>query len=125
TPALFGVAFVAFHSMVQFIALEGFFAQVTGAGLALLIFWTNTKLFDRTSARFDKLRLWILLTFFTCSLLLNYSHMLLFVWFLVALYSIILAFLERSLYAIKICAVTNILAVVGTALILPQRVGPF
>jgi hypothetical protein len=125
TPALFGVAFVAFHPMIQFIALEGFFAQVTGAGLALLIFWTNTKLFNRNSARFDKLRLWILLTLFTCGLLLNYSHMLLFVWFLVALYTIILAFLERSLHGIKICAATNILAVLATALILPQRIGPF
>ena len=66
-----GVAFVAFHPMIQFIALEGFFAQVTGAGLALLIFWTNTKLFDRNSARFDKLRLWILLTLSTCGLLLS------------------------------------------------------
>jgi hypothetical protein len=124
-PALFGVAFVAFHPMIQFIALEGFFAQVVGTGLALLIFWTNTKLFDRSSARFDKLRLWILLTLFTCGLLLNYSHMLLFVWFFVALYSIVLGILERSLRGIRICAVANILAVLATALICPQRVAPF
>jgi hypothetical protein len=125
TGALFGVAFVAFHSIVQFIALEGFFAQVAGAGLALVIFWTNTKLLDRNNTRFDKLRLWMLLTVFTCGLLLNYSHMLLFLWFLIAVYSIVLAFLERSWHAIKICAVTNILAILVTAMILPQRVGPF
>jgi hypothetical protein len=123
--ALFGVAFVAFHPMIQFIALEGFFPQVVGTGFALLIFWTNTRLLDRNSARFDKLRLWILLTLFTCGLLLNYPHMLLFVWFFVALYSIILAFLEKSLHGIRICAVTNILAVFATAMILPQRIGPF
>jgi hypothetical protein len=123
--ALIGVGFVTFHPMIQFIALEGFFAQVVGTGLALLLFWTNTKLFDRTGARFDKFRLGILLTLFTCGLLLNYPHMLLFVWFFVALYSIILAVLERSLYGIRISVVTNILAMLATAMILPQRVGPF
>src|SRR5207237_805559 len=51
-PALFGVAFVVFHPMIQFIALDGFFAQIVGIGLALLIFWANTKLFDRNSAHF-------------------------------------------------------------------------
>lgn len=123
--ALFGVAFVAFHPMIQFIAFEGFFAQVVGTGLALLIFWTNTRLLDKNSARFDKARLWLLLTLFTCGLLLSYPHMLVFVWFFVALYSIILAFFERSLHGIRICAVANILAVLATAMICPQRIGPF
>jgi hypothetical protein len=51
--------------------------------------------------------------------------MLVFVWFFVAFYSIILGFLERSWHGIRICAVTNILAVLATGLILPQRIGPF
>jgi hypothetical protein len=123
--ALFGVAFVAFHPMIQYVALEGFFPQVVGMGLALLIFCTNTKLLDKNNARFDNPKLWVLLTLLTCGLLLNYPHMLVFVWFFVAFYSIILAFLERSLPRIKICAVANILALLGTALILPQRIGPF
>jgi|GEM_PF-5685005 len=125
TPALLGVAFVAFHSIIQFIALEGFFAQVVGAGIALLMFWTNTKLLDKNSARFDKLRLWILLTLFTSGLLLNYPHMLLFVWFLVGLYTIFLACLERSIYGIRICAVVNTLAILAAAALSPQRIGPF
>jgi hypothetical protein len=123
--ALIGVAFVAFHPMIQYVALEGFFPQVVGIGLALLIFWTNTRLLDKNNARFDNPKLWLLLTLLTCGLLLNYPHMLVFVWFFAAFYSISLAFLERSLHGIKRCAVANILAVLGTALILPQRIGPF
>jgi hypothetical protein len=51
--------------------------------------------------------------------------MLVFVWFFVALYSIILAFLERSLIGIRVCAVVNILALLATAVICLKRVGPF
>lgn len=123
--ALLGVAFVSFHPMIQFVVLEGFFAQVAGAGLAILMFWANTKLFDRNITRSDQFRVWVLLVLFTCGLLLNYSHMLVFVWFFVALYAIVLAFLEKSLYEIKVCGVANVLAIVATALICPQRVGPF
>jgi len=123
--ALFGVLFVAFHPIIQFMALEGFFAQVVGSGLALLIFWTNTKLLEKNNGDFDRAKLCLLLTLFTCGLLLSYPHMLVFLWFFVAIYSIILAFLERSLHGIRICAVANILAVLATAMILPQRIGPF
>ena len=122
--ALCGVGFLVFHPIIEFIALEGFFAQVVGTGLALLVFWTNTKLFESNSARFDRLRLWILLTLFTCGLVLNYSHMLPFVWFFVGVYSISLAFLGRGLYGIKVCVVANILAVLATAMICPHRVVP-
>lgn len=123
--ALVGVAFVAFHPMLQFIALEGFFPQVAGTGLAVLIFWTNAKLLEKNHVRLDRTRLWLLLVLFTCGLVLNYPHMLLFIWFFVALYAVILALLEKSLHAVKVCAAANVLGVGATALILPQRIGPF
>ena len=123
--ALAGVAFVSFHPMLQFVALEGFLSQVAGTGIALLMFWTNTKLLENNSVRFDKAKLWLLLTLFTCGLLLNYPHMLVFVWFFVALYSIVLAFLEKNVHGIRVCVVANILAVLATAMIFPQRIAPF
>jgi len=123
--ALFGVAFVGFHPMNQFIALEGFLPQIVGTGFALLIFWTDTKLLENKSWNVDTTKLWLLLTLFTCGLLLNYPHMLLFVWPFAGVYLIVSAFLERSLHGIKICAVANILAVLATAMILPQRIGSF
>lgn len=125
STALAGVAFVAFHPMIQFVAFEGFFPQVVGTGLTLLIFWMNTKLLDPTTPRSDRPKLWLLLTLFTCGLLLNYPHMLPFVWLLVALYAIFLAVLERSVHGIRVGAVVNVLAVLATGLICPQRIGPF
>jgi hypothetical protein len=123
--ALPGVAFVAFHPMIQFIALEGFYAQVVGTGLALIIFFINTKLLERKRLDFDAIRLGLLITVFTCGLLFGYPHMLIFVWFFVALYSILLAFLERSLSGIRVCAAVNILALLATAVICLKRLGPF
>ena len=123
--ALLGVAFVAFHPMIEFIALEGFYAQVVGTGLALIIFFINTKLLERKRLDFDAIRLGLLITVFTCGLQFSYPHMLVFLWFFVAVYSIILAFLERSLEGIKVCALTNILAILATALICLKRLGPF
>jgi hypothetical protein len=123
--ALLGVAFAAFHPMIQFIALEGFFAQVVGTGLALIIFLVNTKLLEQKRLDFDAVRLGLLITVFTCGLLFSYPHMLIFVWFFVALYSTLLAFLERRLSGIRVCAVVNILAILATAVICLKRLGPF
>ena len=123
--SLVGAAFVALHPMIQFIALEGFYAQVGGTGFGLLIVWTNTKLLEQKKADLDTVRLWLLLTVFTCGLLFSYPHMLVFLWFFVALYSIVLAFLERRLGGIKICVVANVSAILATAAICPQRVKPF
>jgi hypothetical protein len=125
TAALIGVGFVVFHPIPQYIALEGFFAQVMGTGLGLLIFWGNAKLLDRNNTHWERGRLCLLVTVFTCGLLLNYAHMLIFVWFFTGIYAIALALLERSLHPIKICIGANIVIAVLTALILPQRVGPF
>jgi hypothetical protein len=123
--ALLGVGFVAFHPMLQFIALEGFFAQVVGTGLGLLIFWGNAKLLDRNNTAWDRGKLCLLVTVFTCGMLLNYAHMLIFVWFFTGIYAIALAVLERSLHPIKICIGANIVIALLSAAILPQRVGPF
>jgi hypothetical protein len=125
STALAGVAFAAFHPMIQYVAFEGFFPQVVGMGLMLLLIWTNMKLLDATTPRSDRPRLGLLLTLFTCGLLLNYPHMLPFVWLLVGLYAVILAVLERSLHGIRIGAVVNVVAILGTSLICPHRIAPF
>jgi hypothetical protein len=123
--ALLAVAFVAFHPMTQFIALEGFFAQAVGTGLALIIFFINTRLLEKNKADFDVTRLVLLLTVFYCGLLFTYPHMLVFLWFFIGVYSIILAFLERRFRGMIVCAGGNILAILAAAMILPQRVTPF
>lgn len=125
STALAGVAFVTFHPMIQYVAFEGFFPQVVGTGLTLLLIWTNMRLLDPDTPRSDRPRLGLLLILFTCGLLLNYPHMLPFVWLLVGLYAVILAVLERSLSGLKVGAVVNVLAIVATGLICPQRIGPF
>lgn len=118
--AAVGIAVVGFHPIGQWLALEGFFAQIAGMGLAVLIFWSNTNLL---AAKADKawLQNCALLTIFTCGLLVTYQHMLPFVWFLTAVYVVTLMCLQRDFSGLKMYFAGNIAVLLLMAMLCPQR----
>jgi hypothetical protein len=105
-----GMALLAFHPAIQYLALEGFFAQVIAMGLTVMIFWVHSKLVESVEGPRHLTRYVILLACFTFGLLLSYQQMLPFVWIVAGIYSVVVAVYRRSARPIWISATGHLVA---------------
>ena len=120
--AFLGIALFAFHPAVYYIVLQGFFGQVVAIGLAVMIFWTHSKLIELPGkGSLHLTRYLILLTCFTSGLFMTYQHMLPFVWILIGVYSAILSFSRRDKRLLWVSTIGHLAAAVTAAALSPPR----
>jgi hypothetical protein len=119
--AFLGAVLFGFHPAFQYLALQGFFAQIVATGLAVLIIWVNATLIEAAGRTRYLARYFILLACFTSGLLLTYQHMLPFVWIFAGVYSVVLALHKRTARPIWISVIGHLAAFAVAAALSPAR----
>jgi hypothetical protein len=119
------VVFIGFHPLLLFVAAHGFFGQIAGTYFAIMIFWSSATLTEHVVSRAETVKLWILLVLFTAALVLNYPHMLPFVWFFGAIYFAVLSCSGYRSGAFERYIIFNATATLGVGALCCQRVPAF
>jgi hypothetical protein len=119
------VIWLGLHPVMHFVAAHGFFGQLAGGCFAIMIFWNSATLTSKALTRPEALKLWILLVLFTAGMVLNYPHMLPFVWFFGAIYFAVVTWSGYCPQAFKRYIFFNAAAILATGLLCFQRIVPF
>lgn len=119
--AWLGIALFGFHPALQYLVLQGFFGQIVGIGLAVMMFWVNALLVEPRATLRDQVCRLILLSCFTFGLLLTYQQMLLFVWALSGIYSAHFALLRKDARPLAKCVIWHLCAFAISGLVCYPR----
>jgi hypothetical protein len=123
--SLLGLLLVGFHPALYYVTLQGFFGQVIGTPLTVMLFWANGKLFDAQQNKADFARYQGLLICFTAGLLLSYPPLLPVAWCITLLYSAILAASRRSMRLVVLSLISHLFAFAVAAALCPARARTF